>query len=326
MISSPTLSNVIVVGGSGNIGKLLLNALQSAPDFNVTALARPNSTATFPPEIKVVRAEYTVAELAKVFQGQDAVISAVGATGIAEQHVLVDAAIQAGVKRFLPSEWSANTLPEKVRELVPVFQPKMELLDYLKEKESTGLSWTGLAVGPLFDWVRDAPPQPTAPTPTNTSPQGITQAGFFLTPATHTIEITDSGNELFSTTNESDLANAALEILRKPAATANQYLHIASLTTSQNAIRTSIEKLTGREWNVRNVTSEELTKTGGELIAKGDYSGLVMRGMVAMWGELPGLRHNFEKDEKLANELLGIKHAELDDVMTRVLIDLKLLE
>jgi hypothetical protein len=176
MIASPTLSNVIIVGGSGNMGKIILDALQSAPDINVTALARPNSVATFLPEVKVVRAEYTVPELAKVFQGQDAVISAVGAAGIAEQQVLVDAAIEAGVKRFLPSEFSANTLPDKVRGLVPVFQPKMDLLDYLKEKESTGLSWTGLAVGPLFDWVRLLhPSQIQRNSPTNTPYLGYNQ-------------------------------------------------------------------------------------------------------------------------------------------------------
>jgi hypothetical protein len=76
---------------------------------------------------------------------------------------------------------------------------------------------------------------------------------------------------------------------------------------------------------VRNVTSEGLVQAGGELMAKGDYSGLIMRGMVAMWGNLPGLRHNFEKDEKLANEVLGIEGAELDQVMGRVLTDLKLM-
>lgn len=58
------------------------------------------------------------------------------------------------VKRFLPSEFSSNTLSDTVQELVPVFQSKKEVLDYLKSKEIEGMSWTGIASGLLFDWVR----------------------------------------------------------------------------------------------------------------------------------------------------------------------------
>jgi hypothetical protein len=73
--------------------------------------------------------------------------------GFQEQKSIINAAVKAGVKRFLPSEFSANTCSEVVRSLVPVFQAKQEVLAYLKEQESTGLTWTGLATGPLLDWV-----------------------------------------------------------------------------------------------------------------------------------------------------------------------------
>jgi len=86
-------------------------------------------------------------------KGQDAIISAIGASGFQEQKVIIDAAIKAGVKRFIPSEFSTNTLSEAVRQLVPVFEPKKAILQYLMEKESTGLTWTGLSIGAMFDWV-----------------------------------------------------------------------------------------------------------------------------------------------------------------------------
>jgi len=66
----------------------------------------------------------------------------------------MDMAIKAGVKRFLSSEFSSNTLSDTVQELVPVFQGKKEVLDYLKSKEIEGMSCTGIASGLLFDWVR----------------------------------------------------------------------------------------------------------------------------------------------------------------------------
>lgn len=84
-------------------------------------------------------------------------ISVVGMGGFAEQKAMIDAAVQARVKRFIPSEFSVNTLSPAVRALVPVFQEKKDVIDYLVEKEKEGLSWTGVATGLLFDWVGDLP-------------------------------------------------------------------------------------------------------------------------------------------------------------------------
>lgn len=125
----------------------------ASKQFKVTVLTRPTSTVTLPADVSVVKASYTEDELAKAFYGQDAIVSAVGAMGFADQKIFIDAAIKAGVKRFIPSEYSTNTLSDAVRELVPVFEPKKTILDYLKQNEETGLTWTGLAVGPLLDWV-----------------------------------------------------------------------------------------------------------------------------------------------------------------------------
>lgn len=108
----------------------------------------------FPEGVTVIRAVFEESELAKALEGQDAVVSTVGANGFQGQKVLINAAIKAGVKRFIPSELSSNTLSAAVRQLVPVFEHKKAVLDYLKEKEYTGLTWTGIAVGALFDWVR----------------------------------------------------------------------------------------------------------------------------------------------------------------------------
>jgi hypothetical protein len=58
------------------------------------------------------------------------------------------------VKRFIPSEFSSNTLSDTIIQLVPLFEQKRVVLDYLKSKESEGLTWTGIATSLLFDWVR----------------------------------------------------------------------------------------------------------------------------------------------------------------------------
>lgn len=80
-------------------------------------------------------------------------VSAVGGAGFSQQKNFINAAIRAGVKRFLPSEFSTNTRSDAVRDLVPVFGAKQEVLNLLEAKESAGFTWTALAVGPLLDWV-----------------------------------------------------------------------------------------------------------------------------------------------------------------------------
>jgi hypothetical protein len=116
-------------------------------------LSRKTSTGTFPDGIKVYKTDFSESDLLTAFKGQDAIVSTVGAGGFAEQTTIINAAVAAGVKRFMPSELSVNTLSKTVQDLVPIFQAKKEVLDYLGTKESEGLSWTGIATGPLFDWV-----------------------------------------------------------------------------------------------------------------------------------------------------------------------------
>jgi uncharacterized protein YbjT (DUF2867 family) len=130
-----------------------LNAFLKHSKFNITVLSRPDSKSTFPPGVKVVRADYSSIEsLTTAFKGQDAVVSLVGSPALNDQPRLIDAAIAAGVKRFIPSEYGANTPSERLREILPLFNTKKEVVDYLKSKEDH-ITWSGLITGAFFDWV-----------------------------------------------------------------------------------------------------------------------------------------------------------------------------
>jgi NmrA-like family len=132
-----------------------LRGLISAPQLSVTALKRPGSTSTFPAatNLKVVETDFSPDTLVSNLKGQDAVISVIGGMGFGEQKGIIDAAVKAGVKRFLPSEFGINGQSEAVRQLTPFFAVKQEVLDYLVEKEKDGLTWTSLIVGVLLDFV-----------------------------------------------------------------------------------------------------------------------------------------------------------------------------
>lgn len=82
-------------------------------------------------------------------------VSVVGAPGIAAQKLAVDAAVAAGVKRFIPSEFGINTRRVRDEPIGKIVAGKVAVVDYLEEKarENSGFTWTGLSTGLFFDAV-----------------------------------------------------------------------------------------------------------------------------------------------------------------------------
>ena len=58
----------------------------------------------------------------------------------AEQYKLIDAAVEAGVRRFIPSDWGMDNGDPKNQQLCPVFRGKGEVEQYLRSKESEAYS------------------------------------------------------------------------------------------------------------------------------------------------------------------------------------------
>lgn len=94
-------------------------------------------------------------DVAKAFLGQDAVVSTIATSAVGGQDVFADAAIVAGVKRYIPSEFGINTRKLQGEVLGKMLKSKIAHVDYLIEKAKSypSFTWTGLATGLFFDWV-----------------------------------------------------------------------------------------------------------------------------------------------------------------------------
>lgn len=69
-----------------------------------------------------------------------------------QQELLIDAAINAGVKRFISSEFGSNTLEKKSAELA-VFSRRIAARKYLEKKAAEGkITWTTIACGAFLGW------------------------------------------------------------------------------------------------------------------------------------------------------------------------------
>ncbi|KFX96163.1 hypothetical protein O988_05451 [Pseudogymnoascus sp. VKM F-3808] len=297
-MASP-LKNIAIIGASGSIGKIVFDGLIESSKFNITVISRKESEATFPSGVTVVKSDLSDEGLIEAFKGQDAVISTVGATGFGDQKKFVDASIRAGVKRFIPSEFSASSQDKAVVGLLPLFGQKAEIVEYLRSKESTGLTWTGVAASCLFDW-------------------GLANGFLEFDIANRTATIWDGGDKKFTLTNEKQLVRAVASVLQHPEETKNQYLHIASVETNQNEILASLEEVSGEKWTVIKTTTDTQVSEAVKKLTAGDFSGAfaLVRGTV--FGNTQGLHANYAADEKLANDILGLGLEDVKDVVKRV--------
>lgn len=228
-----SILKVAVVGASGNTGVAIVDALLKQC-FEVTAVTREGSTAAFPSGVSVKRVDFTSkASLLTSFGGQDAVISCISQAAVGGQDVILDAAIEAKVKRFLPSDYGIDYMNALDTKAWQSLEGKAKTIQHLKDlaQKHTWFSWTGLAVGLFFDW-------------------GLRFELLGFNMANHEATIVDSGKEPFSATNLATLGQAAAAILHHPKETANRTVKVSSFTTTQNGVLELLEVKSAAKWKI----------------------------------------------------------------------------
>jgi uncharacterized protein YbjT (DUF2867 family) len=306
-MSSTPIRNVLLVGASGSVGAPILSALLAESSFTVTILSRASSSAKFPSNIRVIRVSdaYTLAELKSAFQGQDAVVialttSTTTADGLSFR--LIDAAIAAGVKRFIPSEFGANNLDPRARSLVPVYDAKGAMLEYLIEKANATqgkFTWTSISCGSWLDWALDP-----------------SKSGNFLgiDVKARTAVVYDSGEKKFGITTSENTGRAVAKALVMHEETANKQVFLVDFMVTTREIVASLERETGQKFEV------ELRESGPELKAErekydgGDYNA-VYRILAISFGADVEVGYDFEADQEVWNTKLGLPKVELDEVV-----------
>uniref|UniRef100_A0A0D2XL38 NmrA-like domain-containing protein n=1 Tax=Fusarium oxysporum (strain Fo5176) TaxID=660025 RepID=A0A0D2XL38_FUSOF len=281
---------------SGNLGAHVLKLFLDST-YNVTILTRKESKSIFPEGVPIIRADYSdINELKSAMEGQDVVISMVAVFATGGQQNLVDAAIAAGVKRFLPSEFGPPSRDEKFTALHPALPPKVATVDYLRSKESQ-ISWSALIPGAFFDWA-----------------MSIGLFGFDI--KSKSVTLIDGGTAVFTATILPTIAKATLAMLEHADATKNQYVYISSFHISQKDILDVVEKVDGQKWTVKHITSEDLIAQGNQRIAEGDLMGATdLVGGAALGKQALG----DSRPWGLWDEKLGLEKDDLEQAVKEVL-------
>jgi len=255
------LHHIAVVGATGNIGPAIVNGLLEHKDYftSITAVTASSPDDAKFAELKakgvhVVQAKFDDKHsLVHAFKGIDAVVSTVGGAIIGQQILFIDAAIEAGVKRFLPSEFGLDhTLPANTHE--PVLSGKVKVHQHLEEAAKLGkITYTIVPTGGFADW-------------------GLTSSFIGFDIKNHEATFFDEGRHHFGLIQRSDIGKYVAAVLRHPEISANKILRFTGFLTNQLEIFQTLEKFTGKKWTIKaKLVSSEVRKTGLEAQAKGDY-------------------------------------------------------
>ncbi|RSL90775.1 hypothetical protein CEP51_000595 [Fusarium floridanum] len=296
------VTNVALLGATGTLGSHILTALKGA-GFSVTAVQRKDSTKTVPQDIKSVKVDLANKdELVSVFKGQDAVVSAVPNPALLTEKIMIDAAIEASVKRIIPSEYSTNLDSPLVRKL-PIVTEKIKVRDYLTTAISSSDSpttWTSINNGPFFEMCLRF---------------GVLGPNLREKKAT----FHNGGNNLVATTTLPDIATTVAKILDPAhfAETANQPVYIHSAAISERLLTDLASKVTGIDFGtvedgrIADLDIDELVRDSDEKRSKGDMSGMFNYYYQMMYGKGYG---GPDFKELSWNDRLGLKTMSEKDI------------
>lgn len=305
-----TIKNVLIAGATGSVGATILEALLAEPSFKVTILSRASSRATFPKDIPVIRISdaYTVEELTSAFQNQDAVVVALTTSSVTKDgrdglaYRLIDAAIAAGVKRFIPSEFGTNNLDPRAQSVVPIYEIKGAMLEYLitKAKASNGtLTWTSISCGSWLDWALDP-----------------VKSGnfFFMDVKAKTATMYDSGDARFAVTTSSNTGLAVVRSLKYADQTANKQVFLADFMATANEVLESLERQSGQKFAITRKDSEPEMKVLRKKYNAGDYSAAFGMLAISFTADID-VAYDFEREQEIWNGRLGLPKVTLDEVV-----------
>ncbi|PKK51579.1 hypothetical protein CI102_3492 [Trichoderma harzianum] len=194
-----SFKNVAIAGATGYLGPAVVKAVKEA-GFNVTVLLRESNSSKIEFDgVKIAKIDYgSIDSLVDALNGQDAV-------------ALVEAAVKAGVKRFLPSEYGLDVSIPSVR-AVPYLRAKGLIQDLLKE---LGMAYTILYTGPFLEWGLD---------------------NFFVDWKTATANVWNGGDISVGMSTLADTGRAVVGVLLNPKETENKAFYTTTGMATQNEI------------------------------------------------------------------------------------------
>ncbi|KAJ4246585.1 hypothetical protein NW762_013527 [Fusarium torreyae] len=226
--------------GKGVLGSAVLEQLV-ANGFTVTLLSRdPSNVQNLPSGVGVAKVDYSSkVSIVEALRGNDVVINTLGAASVGNQEIIIDAAIDAGVKRYFPNDWSHLSNDPLAKDL-PTNYTHLKVQAYLQKKADEGLlEYTVINAGPFFDLILKFP--------------------YLVDTKSHSVTLFDNGETPLSTTSTRSVGKAVAGALKIPEATKNRKLAINDTVLTQAKVYEWAKKYTSTDvqWTETRVDAQE---------------------------------------------------------------------
>lgn len=210
---------------------------------------------------------------------------------------LIDAAVTAGVYRYIAPEFS-NDPENQLTRALPVFQGKKQIYDYLlKVASEKEITWTAVSNGAFLDW-------------------GLRMGFVNIDLLRKKVVLMNDGSHVFPWTTLSAVSTAVSNILTRADKTKNQTLYIYSVQKSQSDIVAIAKDALGdEEWEIDSQNMEAVYTKAMAAVSSGDYSWNVMGDLIRYSISTPGYSGRLEQDH---NDLLGIQPMSYEQVKSLI--------
>ena len=246
----------------------------------------------------VVQVDYNSDEsLRCALHGHDVLVSALGKNALDLQPRLIDAAVSAGVRRIIPSEFGGDLRNHKTRKF-PTYRSKVMVEEQLERlRLQSGLSYTLIFTSCLLDW-------------------GLSSThATLLNPSNRTIRLYDGGDKQFSATSIATLANAVVAVLHHYEETANRAIYIHDVVITQNELLEMAREATagdgGKDWVISHVDTAKAEAEAYSALKRSANDTKIFYGFAIRGAFGEGYGGHFLNTD---NELLGIKEMDIAQV------------
>lgn len=229
---------------------MVIELLKSGYDVTVLTRDTERLSKVFP-TARIVAVNYdSDASLTKALQDQDAVVSTVAMSAISNQPRLIDAAIAAGVRYFIPAEYTVNSR-DATAQAQPMMASVVAIQQYLATKEDQ-INWFVINCGALLEFILDHP--------------------ILLDFDKHTGRLWDHGEGAISLSDIPLLARAVAAVLRQPDKVVDHRVKVHGGTITQNAALALAKQHSSLEWPVQAAHSQSTYNMAMQKLRSGSIS------------------------------------------------------
>ncbi len=227
------------------------------PDLELSILTNTSSWLHLPPHVnadlvKHQKTDFSSRSLQSAFAGQDLVISTTAGGDSDRQIDIINAAMAAGVRRFMPHEFEQDTLNKAIAKRILKSAGRARVIEYLQSAStaSRDFEWVGVATGYTLD-------------------TGLMSGNMGFDMEWHSATVHGSGFEIFAVSSLQRIGQIVTRVILHWETVKNQYIYAAGALTSANEILRSAEKATDREFTVGNYDVEDCIREGEARIERG---------------------------------------------------------